>query len=91
MILEAFFEKHLLVDWFNVFKESKIIEILDRNHFKNIQCISCSIEEDERIKTMSNFYRMKELGLGSWQASDLRGKNEFFVYFFEDISSDIEQ
>ena len=84
MILEAFFEKHLLVDWFNVFKESKIIEILDRNHFKNIQCISCSIEEDERIKTMSNFYRMKELGLGSWQASDLRGKNEFFVYFFED-------
>ena len=59
LILEAFFEKHLLVDWFNVFKESKIIEILDRNHFKNIQCISCSIEEDERIKTINEEVKRK--------------------------------
>ena len=82
--MEAFFEKHLLVDWFKIFEKSKIIEILNNNHFKNIQCTSCSIKEDERIRTMSDFYRMQELGLGQWQTSDLRGKNDFLVYFFED-------
>ena len=65
------------------FKKNEIIETL-KNKFKNIQAIHHSIKEDERIKIMSNFYRMKDLELGEWSSLDMRGKSDFLIYKFED-------
>lgn len=82
--MENLFEQHLLIDWFLVFKKTEIIETLKKNKFKNIQAIKHSINEDERIKIMSNFYRMEDLELGEWPLSDMRGKSDFLIYKFED-------